>query len=245
MHPQPTLVTATLYTVGVPVWPLVSRCVTLVTACGHCAGLGWAAVGAGLGCCHQPALGPSQPGRLSQARLLVAVLAGGRTPWHSAQRHTTGCNTLHYTPQLAWLLAPLASPSIAHYTGSCSRVSCTVAVWGHAGMEQESPRLPCPELPRCSQAVESSGQQQPAHSSGQRGHDQGQESVGGRVHPRVGGSEDLQHVTSCMSPAAAAGGAAGGGGGAVLLPAVSLSTGAGCSAPRLLRRWNDNNLTIT
>ena len=178
MHPQPTLVTATLYTVGVPVWPLVSRCVTLVTACGHCAGLGWAAVGAGLGCCHQPALGPSQPGRLSQARLLVAVLAGGRTPWHSAQRHTTGCNTLHYTPQLAWLLAPLASPSIAHYTGSCSRVSCTVAVWGHAGM-QECPRLPGPELPRCSQAVESSGQQQPAHSSGQRGHDQGQESVGG------------------------------------------------------------------
>ena len=91
---------------------------------------------------------------------------------------------------------------------------------------QECPRLPGPELPRCSQAVESSGQQQPAHSSGQRGHDQGQESVGGRVHPRVGGSEDLQHVPA-QAPAAAAGGAAGGGGGAVLLPAVSLSTGAG------------------
>ena len=97
----------------------------------------------------------------------------------------TPCTTL---PQLAWLLAPLASPSIAHYTGSCSRVSCTVAVWGHAGMEQEEwPRLPCPELPRCSQAVESSGQQQPAHSSGQRGHDQGQESVGGEGAPPGGG----------------------------------------------------------
>ena len=36
-HLQPTLVTATLYTGGVPVWPLESLVlVSLVTACGHC-----------------------------------------------------------------------------------------------------------------------------------------------------------------------------------------------------------------
>ena len=224
VHPQPTLVTATLYTVGVPVWPLVSRCVTLVTACGHCAGLGWAAVGAGLGCCHQPALGPSQPGRLSQARLLVAVLAGGRTPWHSAQRHTTGCNTLHYTPQLAWLLAPLASPSIAHYTGSCSRVSCTVAVWGHAGMQQEQSGRGC-RVPNCRGAAK---QWSPLASSSPHTAAASVDTIRGRRVSGGGCTPGWGAAGTCsMSPAAAAGGAAGGGGGAVLLPAVSLSTGAG------------------
>ena len=104
------------------------------------AGVGWSAVGAGLGCWHQPAaaLPPAspetQPGRL--------LRAGGGTPWHSGQ-HTTGCNTRHHTTPPhsclapgSWLLAH--QPQHRSLQRGCS-VSCTVAVWTH-GMGQSRVR---------------------------------------------------------------------------------------------------------
>ena len=181
-HLQPTLVTATLYTGGVPVWPLESLVlVSLVTACGHCGGVGWSAVGAGLGCWHQPAaaLPPAspetQPGRL--------LRAGGGTPWHSGQ-HTTGCNTRHHTTPPHSCLAP-GSWLLAHQPQHRSlqrgcRVSCTVAVWTH-GMGQS--RVRGCRVPNCRGAAKQwsplASQAAAAHSSGQHGQDQCGESVGG------------------------------------------------------------------
>ena len=98
-------------------------------------GVGWSAVGAGLGCWHQPAaaLPPAspetQPGRL--------LRAGGGTPWHSGQ-HTTGCNTRHHTTPPHSCLAPgsrLTSPSIAHYRGAAECPApwqCGHTGWGRA-----------------------------------------------------------------------------------------------------------------
>ena len=232
-HLQPTLVTATLYTGGVPVWPLESLVlVSLVTACGHCGGVGWSAVGAGLGCWHQPAaaLPPAspetQPGRL--------LRAGGGTPWHSGQ-HTTGCNTRHHTTPPHSCLAPgswLTSPSIAHYRGA----AVCPAPWqcGHTGWGRAESAA---AVSRIAAVQPSSGvlwparqprrtQQRPARTG----------SVWGEC--RRGAASTCS--TSPAPAAGPAGGAAGGGGGA-----AAGGRGLRCSAPRLPRRWNDNNLTIT
>ena len=130
-HLQPTLVTATLYTGGVPVWPLESLVlVSLVTACGHCGGVGWSAVGAGLGCWHQPAQRPSQAGCCG----LVVAHRGTLASTPPVVTHAT-------TPRrhtAAWLLAPgswLTSPSIAHYRGAAvcpAPWQCGHTGWGRA-----------------------------------------------------------------------------------------------------------------
>ena len=145
------------------------------------AGVGWSAVGAGLGCWHQPAaaLPPAspetQPGRL--------LRAGGGTPWHSGQ-HTTGCNTRHHTTPPHSCLAP-GSWLLAHQPQHRSlqrgcRVSCTVAVWTH-GMGQS--RVRGCRVPNCRGAAKQwsplASQAAAAHSSGQHGQDQCGESVGG------------------------------------------------------------------
>lgn len=174
--------------------------------------------------CHQPAQRPSQAGCCG----LVVAHRGTLASTPPVVTHAT-------TPRrhtAAWLLAP-GSPAPASLT--TEGLQCVLhrgSVDTRDGAEQ-SPRLPCPELPRCSQAVESSGQpgssrtqQRPAWTG----------SVWGEC--RRGAASTC---SSSPAPAAGpAGGAAGGGGGA-----AAGGRGLRCSAPRLPRRWNDNNLTIT
>ena len=121
--------------------------------------------------CHQPAQRPSQAGCCG----LVVAHRGTLASTPPVVTHAT-------TPRrhtAAWLLAP-GSPAPASLT--TEGLQCVLhrgSVDTRDGAEQ-SPRLPCPELPRCSQAVESSGQPgSAAHSSGQHGQDQCGESVGG------------------------------------------------------------------
>ena len=195
------------------------------------AGVGWSAVGAGLGCWHQPAaaLPPAspetQPGRL--------LRAGGGTPWHSGQ-HTTGCNTRHHTTPPHSCLAPgswLTSPSIAHYRGAAvcpAPWQCGHTGWGRAESAAAVSRIAAvqPSSGVLWPARQRRTQQRPARTG----------SVWGEC--RRGAASTCS--TSPAPAAGPAGGAAGGGGGA-----AAGGRGLRCSAPRLLRRWNDNNLTIT
>ena len=153
----------------------------------------------------------------------------------------TPCTTLHSWPG-SWL----PSPAPASLTTQGAAAECP-APWQCGDMPGWSSRVRGCRVPNCRGAAKQwspLASSSPHTAAASVDTIRGRRVSGGRVHPRVGGSGDLQHVPA-QAPAAAAGGAAGGGGGAVLLPAVSLSTGPGCSAPRLLRRWNDNNLTIT
>ena len=153
----------------------------------------------------------------------------------------TPCTTLHSWPG-SWLPSP-APASLT--TGGAAAVQWCPAPWQCVGTCRDAAGVAAAAGSRIAAVQPSSGvlwpaaartQQRPAWTRSGAG-----ECRGGGCTPGWGAAR-----TCSMSPAPApAGGAAGGGGGAVLLPAVSLSTGPGCSAPRLLRRWNDNNLTIT
>ena len=176
--------------------------------------------------CHQPAQRPSQAGCCG----LVVAHRGTLASTPPVVTHAT-------TPRrhtAAWLLAPgswLTSPSIAHYRGAAvcpAPWQCGHTGWGRAESAAAVSRIAAvqPSSGVLWPARQRRTQQRPARTG----------SVWGEC--RRGAASTCS--TSPAPAARPAGGAAGGGGGA-----AAGGRGLRRSAPRLLRRWNDNNLTIT